>query len=212
MYPARDGCAYIAGMKYFLGVCLLTLPLAAQPISFGIKGGVPFTEAFQTGSGLEVSYRSLLKPYTFGPSVEVRLPLRLSVSLDVLYKRLAYDGTFRTSDLKARANQFEFPLMLKYRFKSGFWSPYVAAGPSFNKITGVTRTITNPGQFFRPDELQKSSTAGIAFGGGLEFKPVVRITTEVRWTRRGARNFVDVAPELLKSNLNQAEFLVGIHF
>lgn len=199
-------------MKYLFGVILLAAPMAAQNISLGFKGGVPFTQAFKTSNGLEVSYKSLLKPYTFGPSLEVRLPLRLSVSLDVLYKRLAYDGAFRFSELSARANQFEFPVMIKYRLKDGLWSPYVAAGPSFNKITGVTRTITNPGQFLQPDEFQSSSSGGFAFGGGLEFKPVVRITTELRWTRRGTKNFFSAASGLLESNLNQAEFLVGIHF
>lgn len=199
-------------MKQILGLLLLAAPLAAQHISVGIKGGVPFTEAFKTGQGPEIAYKSLLKPYTFGPSVEVRLPLRLSVSLDVLYKRLAYDGTFRFSDLRASANQFEFPVMVKYRFKDGLWSPYVAAGPSFNKIASVSRTITNPSQFVSPDEFKSSSSGGFAFGGGLEFKPVVRITTELRWTRRGTKNFLSAASGLLESNLNQAEFLVGIHF
>jgi opacity protein-like surface antigen len=199
-------------MKYLFGVILLAVPMAAQNISLGVKGGVPFTEAFKTSNGPEFAYESLLKPYTLGPSIEVRLPLRLSVSLDVLYKRLAYDGAFRFSELNVRANQFEFPVMIKYRFKDGLWSPYVAAGPSFNKITGVTRTITNPGQFLQPDEFQNSSSGGFAFGGGLEFKPVVRITTELRWTRRGTKNFFSAASGLLESNLNQAEFLVGIHF
>jgi len=199
-------------MKYLFGAILLAVPLAAQNISLGFKGGVPFTQAFKTSDGPEIAYKSLLKPYTFGPSLEVRLPLRLSVSIDVLYKRLAYDGAFRFSELNARANQFEFPVMIKYRLKDGLWSPYVAAGPSFSKITGVTRTITNPSQFFQPDEFQNSSSGGFAFGGGLEFKPVVRITTELRWTRRGSKNFFSAASGLLESNLNQAEFLVGIHF
>lgn len=106
-------------MKYAFGGRLLALPLAAQHISLGIKGGAPSTEAFKTNDGLEVSYRSLLKPYTFGPSIEVRLPPRLSVSLDVPYKRLAYDGPFRASGLETRANEFEFPAMEKYGFQDG---------------------------------------------------------------------------------------------
>jgi len=199
-------------MKHFLGLLLLAAPLAAQHISLGVKGGVPFTEAFKTSGGPAFNYRSLRNPYTVGPSLEVRLPLRLSVSIDVLWKRLEYQANASPAELNVKANQFEFPVMVKYRFKEGLWTPYVAAGPSFNKITGVTRTITNPGQFFAPDELQNSFTAGYAFGGGLEFKPVVRITTEVRWTRRGTKNFFSAASGLLESNLNQAEFLVGIHF
>lgn len=199
-------------MKHFLGLLLLAAPLAAQHISLGVKGGVPFTEAFKTSGGPAFNYRSLRNPYTVGPSLEVRLPLRLSVSIDVLWKRLEYQASASPAELNVKANQFEFPVMVKYRFKEGLWTPYVAAGPSFNKITGVTRTITNPGQFLSPDEFKDSSSGGFAFGGGLEFKPVVRITTEVRWTRRGSKNFFSAASGLLESNLNQAEFLVGIHF
>ncbi|MEP7366551.1 MAG: outer membrane beta-barrel protein [Acidobacteriota bacterium] len=199
-------------MKQYLGILLLAAPLAAQHISLGIKGGVPFTEAFKTSGGPTFNYKSLRNPYTIGPSLEVRLPLRLSVSIDVLWKRLEYQANSGPGELNVKSNQFEFPLMLKYRFKEGLWSPYVAAGPSFNKITGVKRTITNPGQFLSPDEFKDSSSGGFAFGGGLEFKPVIRITTELRYTRRGSRNFFTAASGLLDSNLNQAEFLVGIHF
>jgi len=199
-------------MKHYLGILLLAAPLAAQNISLGIKGGVPFTEAFKTSGGPTFNYKSLRNPYTVGPSLEVRLPLRLSVSIDVLWKRLEYEGTSGSSVLNVKSNQFEFPVMVKYRFKEGLWTPYVAAGPSFNKITGVTRTITNPSQFLEPDEFKDSSSGGFAFGAGLEFKPVVRITTELRWTRRGSKNFFSAASGLLESNLNQAEFLVGLHF
>lgn len=199
-------------MKHFLGILLLAAPLAAQHISLGVKGGVPVTEAFKTSGGPLFNYRSFRNPYTVGPSLEVRLPLRLSVSLDVLYKRLSYAANAGPTELNVKANQFEFPVMVKYRFKDGLWTPYVAAGPSFNKITGVARTISNPGQFLSPDEFQNSSSGGFAFGGGMEFKPVVRITTEVRFTRRGTKNFFSAASGLLESNLNQAEFLVGVHF
>ena len=199
-------------MKHFLGIMLLAAPLAAQHISLGIKGGVPFTEAFKTSGGPLFNYESLKNPYTIGPSLEVRLPLRLSVSIDVLWKRLEYQANAGPAAMNVKSNQFEFPIMVKYRFREGFWTPYVAAGPSFNKITGVSRTITNPGQFLSPDEFKDSSSGGFAFGGGLEFKPVIRVTTELRVTRRGTENFASAAEGLLKSNLNQAEFLVGIHF
>jgi opacity protein-like surface antigen len=199
-------------MKHYLGILLLAAPLAAQNISLGIKGGVPFTEAFKTSGGPTFNYKSLRNPYTVGPSLEVRLPLRLSVSIDILWKRLEYEGTSASGELNVKSNQFEFPVMVKYRFKEGLWTPYVAAGPSFNKITGVTRTITNPSQFLEPDEFKDSSSGGFAFGAGLEFKPVVRITTELRWTRRGSKNFFSASSGLLESNLNQAEFLVGLHF
>lgn len=199
-------------MKHFYVLLLLTAPLAAQNISLGFRGGVPFTDAFKTSGGPSFNYRSLRNPYTFGPNVEIRLPLRLGITFDVLYKRLGYEGEGSGATVDGRANQFEFPLMGKYRFKPGTWSPYVAAGPSFNRIAGVSRTVRNPGSVVAPEEFRNSSSGGFAFAGGIEAKALVRFTAELRMTRRGTKNFFSAASQLLESNLNQAEFLVGIHF
>ena len=136
--------------KHLLSVLFLAAPLSAQ-FSFGIRGGVPFTEAFKTSGGPVFNYRSLSNPYTFGPAFEVRLPWRLGITFDILYKRLSYEGDGGGVTVEGKANQFEFPLMGKYRFKDGSWSPYIAAGPSFNKITSVARTITNPGSILAPE-------------------------------------------------------------
>jgi len=199
-------------MKHFVLVLFLAAPLAAQNISLGFRGGVPFTEAFKTSGGPVFNYKSLPNPYTFGPTIEIRLPLRLGITFDVLYKRLSYEGAGAGgATIESDSNQFEFPLMGKYRFKDG-WTPYVAAGPSFNKITGVTRTVTNPGSILAPDEFQDGSSGGFAFAAGVEGRAIVRVTAELRVTRRGSKNFFSAASQLLESNLNQAEFLVGIHF
>jgi hypothetical protein len=60
--------------------------------------------------------------------------------------------------------------------------------------------------------LNKNVTHGIVFGGGVEVKAlVIHIAPEIRFTRWNDQHFLDPAG-LIKSNLNQAEFLVGITF
>jgi hypothetical protein len=47
---------------------------------------------------------------------------------------------------------------------------------------------------------------------GVDFKAlVIHITPEIRYTRWGAKQFID-PNGLLNSNQNQAEFLVGFKF
>jgi hypothetical protein len=138
--------------------CTATQTLFAQPLLFGIKGGVPFTNAFQfTSSGTEAStpgrfipgdsfiYSSDTKRYTVGPAIEARLPRGLAVEFDALYKRLNYDHTFyhisfsSTSITRATGNalsRWEFPLLLKYRLPIGSYGPHITAGASANYIRG----------------------------------------------------------------------------
>ena len=63
-----------------------------------------------------------------------------------------------------------------------------------------------------PFELQNDTTRGFVLGAGLDVKVLlIHISPEVRFTRWGAKHFVD-PNGLLNSKQNQAEFLVGITF
>ena len=42
--------------------------------SFGIKGGVPFTDAFHAATNADLTYVSHSNDWTFGPEVEIHLP------------------------------------------------------------------------------------------------------------------------------------------
>jgi hypothetical protein len=58
-----------------------------------------------------------------------------------------------------------------------------------------------------PGELVHESHAGVVLGAGVDVKiPFVRVSGELRYTRQGSEDFRDI------SKLNQAEFLLGIHF
>ncbi len=209
---------------------LLTLLAAVtafpQILSLGVKGGVPFTDAFNTAKTGRLEYISDTKRYTVGPTVELHLPFRLGIEFDALYKRLDFESTSTSVDVFTRtattANSWEFPLLLKWRVFGGPIRPYVEAGPTFDKLSDISqlaRTIVFPNRETsastgHPPELQNTFRVGATVGAGIELgSRRFRISPEVRYTRWGWENFQDLSGgSLLRSNDNQAEFLLGITF
>ncbi|MBM3796056.1 MAG: porin family protein [Acidobacteria bacterium] len=188
-------------MRLALAVLAAAAPaLFAQNISVGFRGGIPFTDAFDQvqSSGVSSLFKNKPSWWIFGATLEVRLPAGFGVTFDALYNRLGYE-TASSANLTQRfsGGQWEFPAMLRYRIgPQPLIKPFMAAGGSFNKITGI-RTPS-------------SSVTGAVFGGGVEIKvPFMRIAPEVRVTRRLSEN---VTLGSVRSNLTQAVFLVGLTF
>lgn len=129
-----------------VSVFLLTSIGVGQPISFGLRGGVPFTGGFSevtTTSGSSfVRMFSDSNEFVIGPMVELHLPLGLSVEADALYHPLNLlqeinNGT-TTVHNSMNINSWEFPILGKFRFLPlPLVKPYVEAGPSF-RATGST--------------------------------------------------------------------------
>src|SRR5438445_12790750 len=98
---------------------LLAAAGARAQFSFGVKGGIPATDAFEASA----AYRQESKRYTVGPMVELGLPLRFGLEFDALYKRLGYSETaeiFGTRSYTSfRAASWEFPLILRYHLTGG---------------------------------------------------------------------------------------------
>ena len=200
-------------MKLFaISIFLLAQVAFAQPFSFGIRGGVPFTGAFSdltTTSGSESDrLYSRSNEYLIGPMVELHLPFGLSVEADALYHPMDLtqainDGTstFATS---TKINSWEFPILAKYHFLPfPIVKPYIEAGPSF-RATGSA--VSN---YF--------SKAGLTIGAGVEVKLFrLHIEPELRYIHWGADANLTYGPtpvsNLAASNVNQVEFLVGIAF
>jgi len=196
-----------------LALFLVAGALWAQNIGVGVRGGVPLVDAFDAASGLLRSYRNVPKNYIIGPTFEVRLPFRLGIEIDALYRKLEYETQGERASFRTTAGQWEFPLLLKYRFTGGRAAPFIAAGGSWNKITGPTQFLVGAATSGRPIELLNESSAGFVLGGGVDIKiPVLRIQPELRYTRRGSANFKDPLGDLLKSNLNQVDLLIGVTF
>ena len=207
--------------------CLLlfsfALAVEAQPVSVGVEGGVPITDAFQTFHGNSAFYATNTKRYIVGPTVQFHFPSRLTLEIDGLYRRLGYQYQQITPTIVFRstvANSWEFPALLKFDVLPGPIRPFVGAGASFRHISGieeVQRTVSAGGliaaNFNNAPEFNKRNDIGLVLGGGVTFKfGWVRISPEFRYTRWGSEAFRDPVRGLLNSNRNQGDFLLGLTF
>ncbi len=211
-------------MRRILVLGLFPAALCAQLVSFGVKGGVPLSTAFDTVRTANVGYLSDTKRYLVGGAFELRFPFGMGMELDALYRRLNYESFQVTAPnaslaMSTVANSWEFPLLFKLRAPSPVLRPYLTAGPSFRHLSGLRQFIAArigslpaTREEGRPIELSNRFNSGFAIGGGLEFGRRFRLAPEIRYTRWGWENFS--APSLpdLRSNLNQLDFLLGIHF
>jgi len=214
-------------MKPLCWLFLCAAAAVAQPIGFGIKGGVPMNDFLSAARNQNFQFDTTTNRYIIGPSVELRLPFGLGIELDALYRHFGY-SSFSTpggvnaaiTDARTSAGAWEFPLLGKYKFKGvPLLRPFVEAGVSWDKLTGLTQavstTVSNIVQTSstsNPPELNKDTTRGFVLGGGVDIKAlVIHVVPEIRYTRWGAKHFIDPSG-LFNSNQNQGEFLIGITF
>jgi hypothetical protein len=194
--------------RLILVACAVTAAFAQEHIlSFGVKGGVPLTDAFsdRTATSVDVITHSFSssKNFVVGPMVELHLPLGFSVEANALYRPLSLvtDSQVlpqQTAHFSTDINSWEFPILGKYRFlHTPVVKPYVGIGPTF-------RHVGSKGSFL--------SNSGFALSGGIDFKLLLlTVSPEIRYSRWAGDATVKafVAPP---SNLNQAEFLIGLSF
>jgi outer membrane protein W len=97
-------------------------------------------------------------------------------------------------------------MLLKYHFAAkGPVRPYVDAGISFDRLQGLTESITTA------VIKTNSGAVGGVIGGGLDIHfLLLHISPEIRYTRWTSQHFN--LTNVLSSNQNQAEFLVGVTF
>jgi opacity protein-like surface antigen len=213
-------------MRLLFPLLLSAASAFSQPFSFGVRGGLPMTDFLNAAKSQNFSFTAKTNRYIVGPTAELRLPFGLGVEVDALYRRFSYNGTGGISGITTTltstdttSGAWEFPLLVKYRFPTKIVRPYVDAGVAWDKLSGltqaVTRTvaaITSRSSTSNPAELSNNTSRGFVMGVGLDIKAlVIHFSPEVRFTRWGAKHFVD-PNGLLHSNLNQAEFLIGITF
>lgn len=210
-----------------MAVCLF-LPLSgarlasAQSFSFGVKAGVPLTNFLITPPAS--AYTSSINRYAVGGTVEARLPWNLAIEIDGIYRHYGYSGGPWTAD-KTSTGDWEFPILVKYRFAKGPVRPYADAGLAVDTLTGTTQTttfvvpLTLPpliltGATSDPYELSRSTTTGLVTGAGIDVRAGwLHVQPEARFTRWNARHFLQPgSPQFLLGNLNQVEFLLGIAF
>ncbi|MEX2263866.1 MAG: outer membrane beta-barrel protein [Bryobacteraceae bacterium] len=196
-------------MKLLLFVLLAVVPVFSQSLHFGIKGGVPFTDAFDIAVGSGPNVTSETQPFTVGPMVDLELPFGLGIEFNALYKRFEYSRAGLS--VNSEGSSWEFPLLLKLRSPGILIRPYAAAGVSFNRLAGLARVgevAGIPGVTASDTKLR----TGFVLGGGIEFRvPFVRISPEIRYTRWRSETIENGLSAVLAGQ-NQAEFLVGFTF
>jgi hypothetical protein len=169
---------------------------SAQPFGAGLKVGVPATDAFKVSNFPDVvgPFTAEAPRYTIGPYVELRLPARMAVEVDALYR--SYD--FRSGSFGASASSWEFPVLVKHRFPVPVAKPYFDAGVSFSQLSDI-----------KFSSLNHRSNYGVVVGGGVEFNLLlVKVSPEIRYTGWAFRNF----DGQVQSNRNQLAVLVGLGF
>jgi opacity protein-like surface antigen len=213
-------------LKTFALLSVFTAAAVAQPISVGVKVGLPLTDAFDTARNATTAYESDTKRYIIGPQIELRLPAGFGIELDALYTKLNFSsvGGVAGSVVNAvtDADAWEFPLLLKKKFggaNAGVAAarPFVVVGASYRRLSDITQVqefITGNSQTTSsPAELRKKDSTGFVIGGGVEIRALfLKISPEVRFTRWGTSNFREGVSNLLETNRNQGQFLVGFHF
>ena len=208
-------------MRPVLLILLGSTSVFAQPFSAGIKAGVPLNDFLNAAGSGTFNYTAANQRYVVGGMAEVRLPLGLGVEVDALYRRLSYTGSGNLVDVfttsKTTGSNWEFPLLLKYRFHFPVVRPYLDAGVAWDTLAGLKQTVSGVSRLSvsstsTPAELKKNGAMGIVVGGGVDIHAVfLHISPEIRFTRWNSTQISD-ALGLLHSNLNQGEFLVGFTF
>lgn len=214
-------------MRSLLFLSIAASVASAQPFGAGLKLGVPLTDFVDTAVQGNFSASTATNRYILGVEGELRLPFGLGIELDALYRRVNYTLTSTaaanpatiTETAATTSNNWEFPLVAKYRFKAHIVRPYVEAGVAWQTLQGLTEAVKTFGagaagsssSTSNSTELANNTTRGFVLGGGVDIHAlVIHVTPEIRFTRWGAKQFF--APGLLSSNQNQAEFLVGVTF
>jgi hypothetical protein len=206
-------------MRPVLLFLLGSISAFAQPFSAGIKAGIPLTDFLNAAGNGTFDYSAPNQRYIIGGVAELRLPLGLGVEFDALYRKLSYSGSGTlagfTGNLSAKANDWEFPLLLKYRFHVPVARPFLDAGVAWDTLPGLKQALSVASQSelgFPAPQVNKTTTMGFVVGGGVDIHAVfLHISPEIRFTRWNSTQISD-ALGLLHSNLNQAEFLVGFTF
>ena len=187
--------------KTFLLVLVLIVPALAQPIGIGIKAGVPLNDALSLKPSTALQYLQDTHRYTVGPYLELRLPARLVIEIDALYRSYEFQRLLPTA-ARQSVSSWEFPVLGKYKLLGGPIQPYIEGGVSFSRLADIPNIV----------ELSHRNNYGVVIGGGVELHVgKLRITPEVRyngWVFHGLESPLGQ----LQSNRNQAAVLVGFGF
>jgi hypothetical protein len=176
---------------------------SAQSLSVGVLAGVPFTDVVNATTANNISFLPQSTNFMIGPALQINLPLSLRFEVDALYRPYTFSASNLAGNVSAA--QWQFPFLAQYRFNTPVVAPFIEAGLSFDHLSNISsaaRNITSG-----PGTLVHQSHAGVVLGAGVDVKLlVVRMSGELRYTHQGSADFEAI------SKVNQAGFLLGVHF
>jgi hypothetical protein len=202
-------------MKIKLLILGLIAPFcfAESPFIIGVRGGVPLGDvvhAVQSGSGVS----SATDNYVVGPTLGVRLPLGLSVTGDALFTRLSLSANSGApGSISASANSWEFPVLLRFTAGSGPIAPFIGAGVSVRHLSDfgdIGPFLTNSAN---NNSIVDGPAVGFVMGGGLQFHAgPLHLSPEIRYTHWGSNQISSAFNNVIRTNDNEGQILVGITF
>ena len=183
---------------------LIAAAASAQSVSVGIMAGAPLTNVINAKNIGGVQFNPQSLHLTVGGAFQLDLPFRLRLEVDALFRPASFSASNLPNTISA-AN-WKFPAMVKYRFKNpiggGHLDPFAGAGFTFDHFYQVTNAIKSG-----PGSIVTNSPGGVLIVGGVDFKALgKRLSAELRYTRQQKDSIVSL------SQLNQADFLLGLHF
>jgi hypothetical protein len=187
-----------------------------RPVSFGIKGGLLLSD---TTIG---TIRAEDRWYTFGPSIECRLPHNFAIEFNPLYKRTGYSSSvhFIGYDFhqRARYTSWEFPVLGKYYRGPIFVSGgYTARRQSQTEYVSFDNAPSLPGYTVKAPPIgyhtEKPVHHGFALGVGARFRLLgpLKFGAEYRYSRWTSGD-LDYPGDYFSPNRNQHEILIGFTF
>jgi len=206
-------------LSYCAAVLLSGCGCFGQALSIGVIGGVRTTDDM-TGAATSESKR-----YVVGPDVEIGLAFGLGVQVDALYRREGYSSPFSNfagSDYsQERANSWEFPMLLKYKFALPLIKPFIEAGYAPRVING---TVNNNGFSVNLQTGQRTygqnhygtswdASQGLVVGGGAQLRlGRLLVSPEVRYTHWNNQAILVTYPDgpTFGSAQDQIDVLVGL--
>jgi hypothetical protein len=192
---------------------LYAISANAAPISIGILGGAPFTDVVNATTQNNFAFVPKSTNFVVGPTFQLDLPLNLRFEADALYRPYSFSATCAlpaplatcVAPNNVTANQWRFPFLAQYRIKLPVVQPFIEGGLSFDHLSNISAAANNISS--GAGQLVQQSHASVVLGGGVDLKlPIIRLSGELRYSHQGSADFRAI------SNVNQAEFLFGIHF
>lgn len=183
---------------------LLSQTERAVSVSAGFKLGAPINNPSNQNAPVTIATDGR---WVGGPSLEVKLPYRLAIEVDALYRtrqsttsyRFQLDQTTNPYNTRSTTSTgaWDFPLLLKRRFQAGSARPFVSLGYQWSHLSDKSSyyyDCLGPQGSCKPAGYPVDLTGGrvtssfversVVAGGGLEFRTRYgTIAPEVRVTR-----------------------------